>query len=150
MAKLSERSPRKTLLVLVVFFLSAGIGFGLMRFMGSVTSFRERISEGSSLQEESQEESEEESQEVSTDASDEFELRPGWKSYSGIIEVAYQGPSSASHSLVDAEGNLLIYLTASDQKLDVSESLEAEVQGPVSRLGDGDGNLMSVERVIIR
>ena len=75
----------------------------------------------------------------------------GWESHTGIIyplgvSIYMQG----THKLVTSEGELLLLLEASDEKLLVSESMSAEVQGSVRRTTEGDQKIMRVEKIIFR
>ena len=49
-----------------------------------------------------------------------------------------------------SEGELLLLLEASDEKLVVSESMSAEVQGSVRRTTEGNQKIMRVEKIVFR
>jgi len=99
-----------------------------------------------------------EAEEVSEDSAaadregeDQEPLPPGWESYTGIIyplgvSIYMQG----THKLVTSEGELILLLEASDEKLVVSESMLAEVQGSVRRTTEGNQKIMRVEKIIFR
>lgn len=75
----------------------------------------------------------------------------GWESHTGIIyplgvSIYMQG----THKLVTPEGELLLLLEASDEKLVVSESMSAEVQGSVRRTTEGNQKIMRVEKIVFR
>ncbi len=145
MTNLSQDNSRKIFIIVAVSLFSAFVGYSLIKIMESDLLSGEWFSENSLVQEEGEgQDEEQESDESSTDP----DLQPGWQSYSGIIDVAQDAPGEATHVLTDENGEAIIYLTAVDEKLVVSESLDAEVQGPVSNLKDSDKRLMQVERVV--
>ena len=76
-------------------------------------------------------------------------LPQGWESYTGVIREVDEIPK-VTHVLIAKDGEEVIFLKSRDQKLKVSEGMEAEVQGSVEPVEGNDLMLMTVERVVFR
>ena len=136
--------PRKFLLVFLILSV-VGVFLAFRSLGGDVTPSETPVSppEAEEVFEDSADaDGEEDAQET---------LPSGWESHTGIIyplgvSIYMQG----THKLVTSEGELLLLLEASDEKLVVSESMSAEVQGSVRRTTEGNQKIMRVEKIVFR
>ncbi|MFW6110350.1 MAG: hypothetical protein ACOC6Q_02940 [Patescibacteria group bacterium] len=124
-------SPRRpTVLVLLLLLLGGGVFFSFY-WKGLEKKQAER--EASSEPEVEQED----------------DLPQGWASLDGLIFPAGGDISGeVSHKLVNEDGDVLMLLTASDEKLTLAENMEVEVQGPVRLSSDGKDKVMRVETIV--
>ena len=139
-------SPQKLLFLFFVAAVSVVLGLRIGKLFKREATLPQLPSEVAS---EIGESSELETAEPGPVSGGEETLPKGWESYTGIIREAV-GTSGGTHQLISKDGEVLILLEARDQKLVVSEGMEAEVQGPVKAVEDSDLRLMTVERVVFR
>ena len=141
MASLSN--PQKLLILFFVAVISVGFGLGIGRIFRreAILQAPSKVASeiGKSLEPEPAE----------PEPTPEKALPKGWESHSGIIREAVEA-LEGTHQLVSKDGEILILLKARDQKLKVSQGMEAEVQGPVKPIEGSELKLMMVERVVFR
>jgi len=74
-------------------------------------------------------------------------------SYEGSITFVgtdFYPEEGISYALTDSAGNEIILLKADDQKLVVSEGLTAQVFGVLSKTADGEMDILSVDRIVVK
>ncbi len=138
-----KKSPQKVFILITIALVSGIAGFGLIRLMRGVSQLERELPEANQVEEEGESVGEKYQEQGG-------KLDNGWSSYRGIIKVAREAPSRVTHILADESGDLIIYLTADDQKLVVSEAMNVEVQGTLESLKDATEPVMQVERVVFK
>ena len=133
-----KQDPRKLFIILVVALVSGVAGFVFIRAIRGFSGLQTQLSESEQIGEQ------EDGNATQKD------MDNGWSSYKGIIQIARDAPSRATHFLADENGEPIIYLMADDQKLVISEALQVEVQGTMENLKDATKPVMNVERVVFK